>query len=88
MGKLTRRGLLGASSGILGLAACSQEPILEPEARITVSPDDRPAYPGTANFIHGVASGDPLPDSVVIWSRVTPDSAYPEMSIPGRFGVF
>lgn len=88
MGKLTRRGLLGASSGILGLAACSQEPILEPEARITVSPDDRPAYPGTANFIHGVASGDPLPDSVVIWSRVTPDAAYPEVSIPVSFGVF
>ncbi|MEL6666070.1 MAG: hypothetical protein AAFQ24_08035 [Pseudomonadota bacterium] len=61
MGKLTRRGLLGASGSILGLVACSQEPIIDSEARITVSPDDRPAYPGTVNFIHGVASGDPLP---------------------------
>jgi alkaline phosphatase D len=88
MGKLTRRGLLGASTGILGLAACGQEPILEAETRITVSPDDRPAYPGTANFIHGVASGDPLPNSVVIWSRVTPDATYPGVSIPVSFGVF
>ena len=24
-------------------------------------------------FLHGVASGDPLPTSVVLWTRVTPD---------------
>ena len=88
MGKLTRRGLLGASGSILGLVACSQEPIIDSEARITVSPDDRPAYPGTVNFIHGVASGDPLPDSVIIWTRVTPDAAYPDVAVPVSFGVF
>lgn len=26
-------------------------------------------------FYHGVASGDPLPDGVIIWTRVTPDSS-------------
>lgn len=26
-------------------------------------------------FVHGVASGDPLPDAVVLWTRVTPDDA-------------
>lgn len=88
MGKLTRRGLLGASTSVLGLAACSREPILEPETRITVSVDDRPAYPGRVNFIHGVASGDPLSDSVIIWTRVTPDAAYPDQSIPISYGVF
>lgn len=88
MGKLTRRGLLGASSSVLGLAACAREPILEPEARITVSPDDRAAYPGTVNFIHGIASGDPLPDSVIIWTRVTPDAAYPDAAVPISYGVF
>eukprot|EP00521_Asterionellopsis_glacialis_P019682 CAMPEP_0195331690 /NCGR_PEP_ID=MMETSP0708-20121125/12783_1 /TAXON_ID=33640 /ORGANISM="Asterionellopsis glacialis, Strain CCMP134" /LENGTH=202 /DNA_ID=CAMNT_0040400207 /DNA_START=80 /DNA_END=685 /DNA_ORIENTATION=+ len=88
MGKLTRRGLLGVSTSVLGVAACSREPIMDPEARITVSPDDRPAYPGTANFIHGVASGDPLPDSVIIWTRVTPDAAFPETAVPISFGVF
>ncbi len=25
-------------------------------------------------FYHGVASGDPMPDKVIIWTRVTPDS--------------
>lgn len=30
-------------------------------------------------FCHGVASGDPLPDAVVIWTRVTPD----ENAVPG-----
>ncbi|MEP1144666.1 MAG: alkaline phosphatase D family protein [Henriciella sp.] len=88
MGKLTRRGLLGASSSILGLAACSRDPILDPETRITVSPDDRAAYPGTVNFIHGVASGDPLPDSVILWTRVTPDAAYPGIAVPVSFAVF
>jgi len=28
-------------------------------------------------FYHGVASGDPLSDAVVIWTRVTPDSTAP-----------
>jgi alkaline phosphatase D len=26
-------------------------------------------------FYHGVASGDPLPDRIIIWTRVTPESA-------------
>src|SRR5665647_2861948 len=26
-----------------------------------------------APFYHGVASGDPLPNAVIIWTRVTPD---------------
>lgn len=28
-------------------------------------------------FYHGVASGDPLPDRVILWTRVTPDSGSP-----------
>ncbi|WP_256105724.1 alkaline phosphatase [Streptomyces sp. ODS05-4] len=30
-----------------------------------------PAAPGPA-FVHGTASGDPLPDGVLLWTRVTP----------------
>ena len=88
MGKITRRGLLAASTSVIGLTACSRDPILEPESRITVSPDDRAAYPGVVNFIHGVASGDPLPDRVIIWTRVTPDAAYPDLPVPVSYGVF
>src|SRR5689334_24422557 len=31
--------------------------------------------PGAPHFRHGVASGDPLPDRVVLWTRVTPTEA-------------
>jgi len=31
-----------------------------------------------APFLHGVASGDPLPDRVILWTRVTPESPSPE----------
>lgn len=30
---------------------------------------------GATGFLHGVASGDPLPDRVVIWTRITPTAA-------------
>ena len=33
----------------------------------------RPFDPATAPFYHGVASGDPLSDRVILWTRVTPD---------------
>ena len=29
---------------------------------------------GERPFLHGVASGDPIPDSVILWTRVTPDA--------------
>ncbi|KAI3392743.1 hypothetical protein diail_5257 [Diaporthe ilicicola] len=31
-----------------------------------------PWDPASLNFTHGVASGDPLPDSVILWTRVSP----------------
>lgn len=34
-----------------------------------------------APFYHGVASGDPLPDRVVIWTRVTPYDSLPKISV-------
>lgn len=63
MTRLTRRGLLsGAALGTLTLAACKTRP------------SAAPAYDGTLAFNHGVASGDPLPDRVILWTRVTPVS--------------
>ncbi|MFD8591520.1 alkaline phosphatase D family protein [Streptomyces sp. NPDC059637] len=38
-----------------------------------------PANAAAAAFLHGVASGDPLPDGVLLWTRVTPS---PE-AVPG-----
>ena len=63
MTSVTRRGLLGAAAtGTLGLAACAT-----PVAKS--GPD---AYVGEVDFLHGVASGDPLTDRVILWTRVTP----------------
>lgn len=30
--------------------------------------------PALLNFTHGVASGDPYPDSVILWTRISPES--------------
>ncbi|MCB9235126.1 MAG: alkaline phosphatase D family protein [Bacteroidia bacterium] len=43
-------------------------------------------------FYHGVASGDPLPDAVILWTRVTPDTTGPvsvdwEMALDTSFAV-
>lgn len=38
----------------------------------TVASAQTPADSLAPRFLHGVASGDPLPDRVVIWTRVTP----------------
>lgn len=32
-------------------------------------------------FYHGVASGDPLPESVIIWTRVTPQTQLPSIDV-------
>ncbi|MAX79976.1 MAG: phosphodiesterase [Crocinitomicaceae bacterium] len=42
------------------------------------NPDLRPFY-------HGVASGDPLTDRVIIWTRVTPDSSVTATTISGTW---
>jgi alkaline phosphatase D len=51
-------------------------------------------------FYHGVASGDPLPDGVILWTRVSPKDSLPEVEVvwelatsqdfsaPLRSGVF
>jgi alkaline phosphatase D len=35
----------------------------------------QPAAPGKVSFNHGVASGDPLRDRVILWTRITPSGA-------------
>jgi alkaline phosphatase D len=43
--------------------------------------------PALAPFYHGVASGDPLHDRVIIWTRVTPDSNFTS-NIPVTYKLF
>ena len=32
-------------------------------------------YQGAAPFVHGIASGDPLQDRVILWTRITNDGS-------------
>lgn len=41
-------------------------------SRAAAAPPRKPPASGLPRFLHGVASGDPLPDAVVLWTRVTP----------------
>lgn len=60
---LTRRGLLGAAAtSALTLPACTTPQFLSQDKNI-----------GAARFDHGVASGDPLSDRIILWTRVTPE---------------
>ncbi|KAF0178832.1 MAG: alkaline phosphatase D [Alphaproteobacteria bacterium] len=60
MTRLTRRGTLAALAGGASATACG-------------APARAPRYDGVVSFKHGVASGDPGLDRVVIWTRVTPE---------------
>ena len=77
MSKFSRRHFLGFSAGAAGLAACAT-------TGETDNPlaDNRPAFAGEASFDHGVASGDPLSDRVILWTRVTPADEETTASIP------
>ncbi len=67
---MTRRLALGL--GLSGsLAACA-------------TTDAASAYAGAVAFAHGIASGDPLSDRVILWTRVTPSAAGP---VPVRWTV-
>ncbi|MFB7867837.1 alkaline phosphatase D family protein [Streptomyces sp. NPDC056069] len=57
--KLTRRSVVKAATGA-ALVSCATAPSIA-HATQTASV-----------FVHGVASGDPLPDGIMLWTRVTP----------------
>jgi phosphodiesterase/alkaline phosphatase D-like protein len=59
--KLTRRGLISLTAGA-GLAACTASDPVSGTSRQQVQ---------SGAFQHGVASGDPLQTSVVIWTRIS-----------------
>jgi alkaline phosphatase D len=71
--RLDRRHFLRASGSLTALAAMGQLP-----------GDDALTAPGfTSNPSSlGVASGDPLPDSVVLWTRLVPKPFEPEGGMP------
>lgn len=65
MTRLTRRGALGLGVAGLGAAAC------------TTTAGETAAANAKGAFQHGVASGDPTQTSVIIWTRLTPETEGP-----------
>lgn len=84
--RVTRRGFLGGL-GAVGLVACtggSQDSQERSATTTTLDLPDPPALPDDP-FTLGVASGDPLPDSVVLWTRLAPDpvaGGMPDTDVP------
>ena len=70
MTKLTRRDFLKASAAGFGSVVLST-------SLIGCSSDTREpvALPYRVQFLHGVASGDPAADAVILWTRVSADAA-------------
>lgn len=57
--------------------ACQTKEVYPPLAENTESLRDLSLQP----FFHGVASGDPLPNAVIIWTRVTPNTQEPSVEV-------
>lgn len=77
-----RRSVLGATGAFVGWAAIGRR------SRPVFSQPTFSDYP----FSLGVASGDPLPDSVVLWTRLAPqplqtDGGMPPLDVPVQWQV-
>lgn len=74
-----RRFLAGGGAVLAGSVLASVWPALSPEVSaandLTIRDDP---------FTLGVASGDPLPDAVVIWTRLAPDPTLPDGGLRPR----
>lgn len=67
------------------LSACSSDD--DSSNTNTLDKVDDLGYQGTAPFIHGIASGDPLHDRVILWTRVTNDGSIAASSIPVGYSI-
>lgn len=64
-----------ARRSVLATGAAGTAALAVPLGGALADPAGAAGGPGRGYFRHGVASGDPLPDAVVIWTRVTPTRA-------------
>ncbi len=87
---LSRRGFLKGSAAAMALPllnACgnSELPALAtPGPAPGPAPAPIPAVPRMAAFLHGVASGDPLIDRVVLWTHITLDAEAVTAAVAAR----
>lgn len=75
---LSRRDFLRQSAVATGaslLAACGGASRSDGSSPV---PNDGPAGSSGKRFQHGIASGDPLADRIILWTRITPDAGSTE----------
>jgi alkaline phosphatase D len=79
----SRRGFFRSGGGAaMALAAA-------PMAALAGDREDRDGRDAQLQFLHGVASGDPLADRVILWTRVTPSRPLPAgRSVAVRYVVY
>lgn len=74
MSLVSRRRFLGLSATVAAATAGTALAVEQREPVSSSRVDElTKASKSQLPFIHGVASGDPLPTSVILWTRVTPD---------------
>ncbi|MFC0601431.1 alkaline phosphatase D family protein [Streptomyces palmae] len=78
--RLGRRGFLTATSAAAALAFTTNLPSAHAAEARSYALDEDP-------FTLGVASGDPLPDSVVLWTRLAPRPYEPGHGLPASGAV-
>lgn len=74
--RLRRRQFLAA-----GAAAAACRPAAPSTPAEVTPPGGSDDNEGPSPFAHGVASGDPLPDAIILWTRVTPPSVGAEVEV-------
>ncbi len=72
MSPFSRRDVFRSASVIIAAGAAAAATSSAASASMETAAIDDPTATG---FVHGVASGDPLADSILLWSRVTPSPA-------------
>ncbi|MBA1834191.1 alkaline phosphatase D family protein [Corynebacterium wankanglinii] len=77
-----RRFLRTAAVATSAAGAAAMVPSAQSQSPLPAKPVPAEVELQPLPFVHGVASGDPLPDAVVIWTRITPDEA----AFPGSGG--
>ena len=81
--RVSRRGFLRTAAVATSAAgAVAVVPSAQSQSSLPSKPVPVEAELPPLPFVHGVASGDPLPEAVVIWTRITPE----ENAMPGSGG--
>jgi alkaline phosphatase D len=82
MSNLTRRDFLKASAASFGTLVVSSALTGCHGADETTLVEQTAQQPAAASFDHGVASGDPMQDKVILWTKVTPfDTALNQVDV-------